>query len=49
MDLERHLNFLVECRRSFANLDLVKKQLIIIACNLAMKTLHYVKGKKKYL
>jgi len=45
IDLERHLNFFVECRRAFINLDAVKEQLSLGACHLAMKTLRIIKGK----
>ena len=39
------MNFLVECRRAFANLDTVKYSLVVAACQLAMKALRIVKGK----
>lgn len=45
IDLEKHLNFFVECRRAFGNLDAVKYRLVIGTCDLAMKTLKIVKGK----
>eukprot|EP01117_Protostelium_nocturnum_P011747 TRINITY_DN4283_c0_g1_i5.p1 TRINITY_DN4283_c0_g1~~TRINITY_DN4283_c0_g1_i5.p1 ORF type:complete len:665 (+),score=249.48 TRINITY_DN4283_c0_g1_i5:119-2113(+) len=45
MDLEKHLNFFVECRKSFANLDYVKQQLVLSTLRLAMRALQIVKGK----
>jgi len=42
---KKHLNFFVDCRRAFANLDYVKSQLVIGVCNLAMKALRIIKGK----
>jgi len=36
-DFEKHLNFLVECRRAFSNFDSVKSQLVFVACSVAMK------------
>lgn len=44
-DLERHLQFFVDCRQAFANLDLVKSRLVVGALQLAMRTLAIVKGK----
>lgn len=44
-DLERHLQFFVDCRQAFANLDAVKSRLVVGALQLAMKTLAIVKGK----
>tara|TARA_R110002050_G_scaffold169852_4_gene301694 strand:- start:2374 stop:3975 length:1602 start_codon:yes stop_codon:yes gene_type:complete len=43
-DVEKHLNFFVECRRSFANLDKVKKVLVLGVCKLIMKTHGIIKG-----
>lgn len=43
--MERQLNFYVECRRAFANLDIVKAHLIRNVSNLAMVTLKIAKGK----
>mmetsp|Transcript_29295 Transcript_29295/g.41243 ORF Transcript_29295/g.41243 Transcript_29295/m.41243 type:complete len:982 (+) Transcript_29295:64-3009(+) len=45
MDFEKHLNFYVDCRRAFSNLDSVKFNLTIGACGLAMRTHRIVKGK----
>lgn len=45
MDFEKQLNFYVECRRAFANLDSVKGMLVTCAANLAMRTLKVVSGK----
>jgi len=45
MDLEKQLNFYVECRRAFGNLDAVKQSLVIVAVGLAMKTHQVVKGR----
>jgi len=44
-DLERHLNFYVEARRAFINLDAVKVELVKGACQLAIRTQQFVKGK----
>lgn len=44
-DLEQQLNFYVECRAAFCNLDLIKDKLIMCVSGLAMKTFKYVKGK----
>jgi len=44
-DLEKHLNFFVEARRAFSNLDGVKVELVKGVCNLAVRTLEFVKGK----
>jgi len=41
----KHLDFYVECRRSFANLDGVKSALVLGACSLAMKTFKLTQGK----
>lgn len=41
----KHLDFYVECRRAFANLDGVKSTLVLGACNLAMRTLKLTQGK----
>ncbi|KAJ3439003.1 esophageal cancer associated protein [Anaeramoeba flamelloides] len=43
--VEKHLNFLVEARDSFSNLDLVIANLVIRALSLAMKTFYIVKKK----
>jgi hypothetical protein len=45
MDFEKQLNFYVDCRRAFGNLDQVKKQLIFGTLQLAAKTLKIVKRK----
>lgn len=45
MDFEKQLNFYVECRRAFGNLDSVKQTLVIVAVGLAMRTHQVVKGK----
>jgi len=44
-DLEKHLNFYVEARRAFINLDVVKVELVKGACQLAVRTQLMVKGK----
>jgi hypothetical protein len=44
-DLEQQLNFYVECRGAFCNLDSIKDKLIHRVSGLAMKTLKFVKGK----
>eukprot|EP01121_Diplochlamys_sp_Union-15-3_P010804 TRINITY_DN3071_c0_g1_i3.p1 TRINITY_DN3071_c0_g1~~TRINITY_DN3071_c0_g1_i3.p1 ORF type:complete len:198 (+),score=27.02 TRINITY_DN3071_c0_g1_i3:130-723(+) len=44
-DVEKNLNFYVEARRSFSNLDAVKENLVQGACALAMKTRQLCKGK----
>jgi hypothetical protein len=43
-DFEKHLNFYVECRRAFANIDAVKGTLVKGALNLLIKTYRIVKG-----
>lgn len=43
-DFEKHLNFYVECRRAFANIDAVKGTLVKGALNLLTKTYKIVKG-----
>lgn len=43
-DFEKHLNFYVECRRAFANIDAVKGTLVKGALNLLTKTYRIVKG-----
>jgi len=43
-DLEKQLNFYVDCRRAFANLDSVKAMLVQCACGLAMRTLSKMNG-----
>lgn len=44
-DLEQQLNFYVECRGAFCNIDSIKDKLIHRVSGLAMKTLKFVKGK----
>lgn len=44
-DLEQQLNFYVECRAAFANLEVVKDKLVVCVSSLAMKAYRYVKGK----
>eukprot|EP01128_Nolandella_sp_AFSM9_P003543 TRINITY_DN152_c5_g1_i1.p1 TRINITY_DN152_c5_g1~~TRINITY_DN152_c5_g1_i1.p1 ORF type:complete len:1034 (+),score=290.67 TRINITY_DN152_c5_g1_i1:145-3102(+) len=44
-DVEKHLNFLVEARASFADLDTVKGELVSTACTLAVKTIRKVNNK----
>jgi len=44
-DLEKQLNFYVEARRAFINLDLVKIDLVKGVCHMAVKTQQFVKGK----
>jgi hypothetical protein len=41
----KHLDFYVECRRAFANLDGVKSNLVQGVCSLAMRTLSLVRGR----
>jgi hypothetical protein len=43
-DFEKHLNFYVECRRAFANIDAVRGALVKGALNLLTKTYKIVKG-----
>lgn len=43
-DFEKHLNFYVECRRAFANIDAVKGSLVKGTINLLVKTWKIVKG-----
>ena len=43
-DFEKHLNFYVECRRAFANIDAVKGNLVKGALNLLIKTYKIVNG-----
>jgi hypothetical protein len=44
-DVEKHLNFFVECRRAFANLDQVKRILVLGVARLVMRTHAIIKGK----
>lgn len=44
-DLEQQLNFYVECRGAFCNLDQLKDKLIISVGNLSMKAFRIMKGK----
>ncbi len=44
-DLEQQLNFYVECRAAFANLEAVKDKLVVCVSALAMRAFRYVKGK----
>ncbi|KAL6057485.1 Trafficking protein particle complex subunit 6B [Balamuthia mandrillaris] len=44
-EVVKHLDFLVDCRRAFANLDAVKSHMVLAACNLAMRTLSLVHGR----
>mmetsp|Transcript_12765 Transcript_12765/g.19318 ORF Transcript_12765/g.19318 Transcript_12765/m.19318 type:complete len:1005 (+) Transcript_12765:49-3063(+) len=44
-DVEKQMNFYVDCRRAFSNLDRVKRELVLSVCSLAMKTHSIVKGK----
>lgn len=44
-DVERHLDLLVECRRSFYDIDDVRKFLIHQSLNLAIKTFKIMNGK----
>ena len=39
------LNFYVECRRNFSNLDRVVEELVVLTCALANKTLAVMRGK----
>lgn len=44
-DLEQQLNFYVECRGAFCNIDLIKDRLIGSVSGLAMKAYKFMKGK----
>lgn len=44
-DVEKQLNFYVECRQCFANLDRVKEVLVQCVCQLCMRTLSLARGK----
>eukprot|EP01113_Clastostelium_recurvatum_P024252 TRINITY_DN2894_c0_g1_i4.p1 TRINITY_DN2894_c0_g1~~TRINITY_DN2894_c0_g1_i4.p1 ORF type:complete len:702 (-),score=262.98 TRINITY_DN2894_c0_g1_i4:42-1856(-) len=44
-DVEKQLNFYVDCRAALGNFDQVKQRLVLGVCSLAMKTLQLVKGK----
>eukprot|EP01090_Pellita_catalonica_P021810 TRINITY_DN8265_c0_g1_i1.p1 TRINITY_DN8265_c0_g1~~TRINITY_DN8265_c0_g1_i1.p1 ORF type:complete len:820 (-),score=152.51 TRINITY_DN8265_c0_g1_i1:35-2494(-) len=44
-EVEKHLNFYVDCRRAFANLDTVKSNLVLGVCRLAMKTIQLIGGR----
>ena len=44
-DFERHLNFYVDCRAAFANLDIVKDTLVLGVYGLAMRTRAAVRGR----
>eukprot|EP00026_Physarum_polycephalum_P001432 Phypoly_transcript_01433.p1 GENE.Phypoly_transcript_01433~~Phypoly_transcript_01433.p1 ORF type:complete len:962 (+),score=270.31 Phypoly_transcript_01433:47-2932(+) len=44
-DLEKHLQFYVDCRQAFSNLDAVKSRLVMGVLQLAMRTLAIVRGK----
>lgn len=44
-DLEQQLNFYVECRAAFCNLDPIKDKLIACVSNLSMKAFKIMKGK----
>eukprot|EP00007_Cunea_sp_BSH-02190019_P009993 CAMPEP_0174232350 /NCGR_PEP_ID=MMETSP0417-20130205/2651_1 /TAXON_ID=242541 /ORGANISM="Mayorella sp, Strain BSH-02190019" /LENGTH=1061 /DNA_ID=CAMNT_0015310381 /DNA_START=13 /DNA_END=3198 /DNA_ORIENTATION=- len=44
-DVEKNLNFFVECRRAFCNLDSVKAQLVLGVTELAMRAHRLVGGK----
>merc|ERR1712137_705461 len=41
-DFEKQLSFYVECRRAFGNIDSIKNSLVIVATELAMKTLQVI-------
>jgi len=43
-DVEKSLNFYVDCRQAFVNLDAVKQYLVLRVCALTMRTLEIVKG-----
>lgn len=43
--MEKQLNFYVECRQCFANLDRVKEVLVQCVCQLCMRTLSLARGK----
>jgi hypothetical protein len=45
LDFEKHLSFLVDCRRDLTGIDAVKGRVANAACTLAMKTLRVVRGK----
>ena len=44
-DLEQQLNFYVECRAAFCNLDRIKDKLIVCVSSLAMRAFRIMKGK----
>ncbi len=44
-DLEQQLNFYVDCRGAFCNIDLIKDKLIANVGNLAMRAYKIMKGK----
>ncbi|EAL70691.1 hypothetical protein DDB_G0273559 [Dictyostelium discoideum AX4] len=44
-DVEKQLNFYVECRQTFINFDGVKNRLVYGVCEICEKTLNLVKGK----
>lgn len=44
-DFEKQMNFYVDCRRAFSNLDKVKRALVLGVCNLAMSTHRIIGGK----
>ena len=45
LDLEKHLNFFVDCRQNFPNIDRVKGHIVGGVLSLTMKTRAIVKGK----
>jgi len=44
-DLEQQLNFFVECRAVFCNLDSIRDKLVVAVSSLCMRTYRIVKGK----
>ena len=43
-DFETQLNFYVECRQTFANVDAVMEALVVATCTVIMETLRIVGG-----
>lgn len=43
-DVEKQMNFYVDCRRAFSNIDSIKHQLVLGVASLAMKTHRIIRG-----